>query len=176
MSLETVDRPVVPAADRAWPPGFLWGASTSAYQIEGATTADGRGASIWDVRVHEPGRVTDGDTGDVACDHYRRYAEDIALMRRIGLDGYRFSVSWPRVLPTGRGIVNPAGLDFYDRLIDGLLAAGIEPWLCLYHWDLPQALQELGGWENRDSAGWFADYAVLLARRFGDRVKRFATF
>jgi beta-glucosidase len=174
----------VPAADRfphltaagRWPPGFLWGASTSAYQIEGAAAADGKGPSIWDVRVHEPGRVTDGDTGDVACDHYHRYAEDVGLMRQIGLGAYRFSVSWPRVLPAGRGAANPAGLDFYDRLVDATLAAGIEPWLCLYHWDLPQALQEKGGWENRDSAGWFADYAVLVARRLGDRVKRFATF
>ncbi|WP_245978300.1 GH1 family beta-glucosidase [Allostella humosa] len=159
-----------------WPAEFRWGASTSAYQIEGAATADGKGPSIWDVRSHMPGRITGGDTGDVACDHYHRYREDIALMGEIGLDAYRFSISWPRVLPQGRGQVNPAGLDFYDRLVDGLLAAGIEPWACLYHWDLPQALQDQGGWVARDSAGWFADYAVLIARRLGDRVKRFATF
>lgn len=161
---------------RSWPADFRWGASTSAYQVEGAAAADGRGASIWDTRSHQPGRIANGDTGDQACDHYHRYAEDIALMREIGLDAYRFSVSWPRVLPLGRGQVNPAGLDFYDRLVDGLLAARIEPWLCLYHWDLPQALQDQGGWTRRDSAGWFADYAVLIARRLGDRVKRFATF
>lgn len=165
-----------PAVGRAWPPGFLWGASTSAYQIEGAAAADGKGPSIWDARVREPGRITDGDTGDVACDHYHRYADDVALMGRLGLDAYRFSISWPRVLPTGRGAANPAGLDFYDRLVDRLLEAHIDPWICLYHWDLPQALEERGGWQNRDSAGWFADYAVLVARRLGDRVKRFATF
>ncbi|MFZ5774471.1 MAG: GH1 family beta-glucosidase [Thermodesulfobacteriota bacterium] len=158
------------------PPDFLWGASTAAYQIEGAAAEDGRGASIWDIHCRMPGRVANGDTGDVACDHYHRYEEDIGLMREIGIKAYRFSISWPRVLPRGRGAVNEKGLDFYDRLIDGLLAAGIEPWLCLYHWDLPQSLDDLGGWTSRDVAGWFADYATIVARRYGDRVKRFATF
>jgi len=155
---------------------FVWGVSTSSYQIEGAVAADGRGPSIWDGFCRIPGRIANGDTGDVACDHYNRVAEDIALMRGIGVNAYRFSVAWPRVMPAGQGAVNEAGLAFYDRLIDGLLAAGIEPWLCLYHWDLPQALQERGGWLNRDIVGWFADYARLIARRYGDRVRRFATF
>jgi beta-glucosidase len=157
-------------------PDFVWGASTSSYQIEGATGVDGRGASIWDEYCKGPGRIANGDTGDVACDHYHRYAEDIALMRQLGIQAYRFSVAWPRVLPQGLGPPNEAGLGFYDRLIDGLLEAGIQPWLCLYHWDLPQALQESGGWLVRDMAGWFADYAALVARRYGDRVKYFATF
>ncbi|MCC7273382.1 MAG: beta-glucosidase [Alphaproteobacteria bacterium] len=160
----------------AWPAGFLWGVSTSAYQIEGGARDDGRGPGIWDTYVRQRGRIANGDTGDVACDHYHRHREDIALMRELGVGAYRFSVAWPRVLPRGRGATNAAGLDFYDRLIDDLLAAGIEPWLCLYHWDLPQALQDLGGWEARDSAGWFADYAALVARRYGDRVKHIATF
>jgi beta-glucosidase len=155
---------------------FIWGVSTASYQIEGAAREDGRGPSIWDTRCQQIGRIANGDTGDVACDHYHRYAEDIALMRELGVDAYRFSVAWPRVLPSGRGKLNEPGLAFYDRLIDALLAAGIEPWLCLYHWDLPQALADLGGWTSRDCAGWFADYATLLARRYGDRVKRFATF
>lgn len=160
----------------SWPKDFVWGVSTSAYQIEGAAGEDGRGPSIWDIRSHQPGRVDNGDTGDVACDHYHRYREDVALMKDIGVDAYRFSVAWPRVLPQGQGAANEPGLAFYDRLIDELLQAGIEPWLCLYHWDLPQALQERGGWTSRDSVGWFADYAGLVARRYGDRVKRFATF
>lgn len=155
---------------------FVWGVSTSAYQIEGAAAVDGRGPSIWDSYCRIPGRIANGDTGDMACDHYHRYAEDIALMRGIGVKAYRFSVAWPRVMPAGRGAVNEAGLAFYDRLIDGLLAAGIEPWICLYHWDLPQALQDRGGWLNRDIAAWFADYATLVADRYGDRVRRFATF
>jgi beta-glucosidase len=159
-----------------FPKDFVWGSSTSAYQIEGAANEDGRGPSIWDTFCRMKDRVDHGHTGDVACDHYHRYAEDVALMRSLGLSAYRFSVAWPRLLPRGRGAVNPAGLDFYDRLIDTLLEARIEPWLCLYHWDLPQALDDLGGWTNRDSVGWFADYAALVARRYGDRVKRFATF
>ncbi len=155
---------------------FVWGVSTSSYQIEGAVHEDGRGPSIWDSYCRQPGRIKNGDTGDVACDHYHRYAEDIALMRNLGVEAYRFSVAWPRVMPAGRGATNEAGLAFYDRLIDGLLAAGIEPWLCLYHWDLPQALGDLGGWANRECVQWFADYAALIARRYGDRVKRYATF
>ncbi|PKU26095.1 GH1 family beta-glucosidase [Telmatospirillum siberiense] len=158
------------------PPGFLWGVSTSAYQIEGAVAEDGRGPSIWDTRCKMKGGVGDGSTGDVSCDHYHRWPEDIRLMQDIGVDAYRFSLSWPRLLPTGKGPVNQKGLDFYDRLIDALLEAGITPWATLYHWDLPQGLDDLGGWTNRDSAGWFADYAVLAARRYGDRVKHWATF
>ncbi|MFI4998306.1 MAG: GH1 family beta-glucosidase [Reyranellales bacterium] len=158
------------------PPGFVWGVSTSSYQIEGAAQSDGRGPSIWDTYCRVPGHIANGDTGDVACDHYHRYAEDITLMRDLGVGAYRFSVAWPRVLPAGRGAANEPGLAFYDRLIDGLLAAKIEPWLCLYHWDLPQALEDQGGWLNRDIAGWFGDYAGLIARRFGDRVRHFATF
>ncbi len=158
------------------PREFVWGVSTSSYQIEGAAQEDGRGPSIWDTYCTQSGRIANGDTGDVACDHYHRYPEDIALMRELGVTAYRFSVAWPRVLPQGRGGINEAGLAFYDRLIDALMAGGIEPWLCLYHWDLPQALDDLGGWTNRDNAGWFADYAALISRRVGDRVKRFATF
>jgi beta-glucosidase len=164
------------AKRRSLPRNFVWGVSTSSYQIEGAASADGKGPGIWDAYCRVPGRIANGDTGDVACDHYHRYAEDIAQMRELGVAAYRFSVAWPRVLPSGRGAANEAGLAFYDRLVDGLLAAGIEPWLCLYHWDLPQALQDHGGWLNRDIAGWFADYATLIARRLGDRVRRFATF
>jgi len=158
------------------PPGFVWGASTSSYQIEGAAHEEGRGPSIWDSHCKMQGRVANGDTGDIACDHYHRHAEDVKIMADLGIQAYRFSIAWPRVLPRGRGAANEKGLDFYDRLIDALLEAGIEPWLCLYHWDLPQALQDLGGWTNRDSAGWFADYALLAGRRYGDRVKRWATF
>ena len=158
------------------PRDFLWGVSTSSYQIEGAAREDGRRDSIWDTFCRQQGRIKNNDTGEVACDHYHRYAEDVALMRDIGVGAYRFSVSWPRVLPLGRGAINEAGLAFYDRLIDALLVAGIEPWICLYHWDLPQALDDLGGWQNRDIVGWFADYTALVARRYGDRVKRFATF
>ena len=165
--------PETPATQK---PPFIWGVSTSSFQIEGAAHIDGRGDSIWDVYCREPGRVKNGDSGETACDHYHRYREDVALMRDLGIDAYRFSISWPRLLPKGRGAANEPGLAFYDRLIDALLAAGIEPWICLYHWDLPQALHELGGWQNRDIAGWFADYAALVARRYGDRVRRFATF
>jgi len=166
---------VVSSGDKS-PARFIWGVSTSSYQIEGATQIDGRGPSIWDTYCRQPGKIANGDTGDVACDHYHRYAEDIGLMRELGVEAYRFSVAWPRVMPHGRGAVNEAGLAFYDRLIDALLAANIEPWLCLYHWDLPQALEDLGGWANRDCAHWFADYTTVIARRFGDRVKRYATF
>lgn len=158
------------------PPNFLWGASTAAYQIEGAAAEGGRGPSIWDEFTHTPGKVSDGNTGDRACDHYHRYKEDVALMKRLGLDAYRFSVSWSRVLPDGVGAANEAGLDFYDRLIDELLRNDIAPWLCLYHWDLPLALHRRGGWTNRDSADWFAEYALLLSARFGDRVAAWATF
>ncbi len=133
-------------------PDFVWGVSTSSYQIEGAAREGGRGESIWDPFCRQQGRIANGDTGDVACDHYHRYREDVALMRQLGVGAYRFSVAWPRVLPAGRGQANETGLEFYDRLVDSLLAVGIEPWVCLYHWDLPQALQEAGGWVNRDCA------------------------
>jgi len=155
---------------------FIWGASSAAYQIEGAAAVDGRGPSIWDTHSRIAGRTARGETGDVAADHYHRWAEDIGLMTQLGVRAYRFSTSWSRVLPRGRGAVNQKGVDFYDRLIDGLLDAGITPWLCLYHWDLPQGLDDLGGWTNRDVAGWFADYVTLIAAKFGDRVKRFSTF
>ncbi|MFZ1493249.1 MAG: GH1 family beta-glucosidase [Candidatus Competibacter denitrificans] len=162
-------------ADRVFPPQFLWGAATSAYQIEGSPLADGAGASIWHEFSHTPGRTRAGDTGDVACDHYHRYRDDVALMRTLGLQGYRFSVAWGRVLPEGRGWVNPAGLSFYQRLVDALLEQGIEPMVTLYHWDLPAALDRLGGWLNPDSAAWFADYAQVLFRALGDRVKLWVT-
>lgn len=156
-------------------PGFLWGVSTSSYQIEGAAHEDGRGLSIWDTYSRIPGKINNNDTGDVACDHYHRYREDVALMQEFGVQAYRFSVAWPRIMPEGRGAINKAGLEFYDRLIDAVIAAGIEPWLCLYHWDLPQALGDKGGWTNRDCAQWFADYTDVVAQHYGDRVKRFAT-
>ncbi len=159
----------------SFPPGFVWGAATASYQIEGAWQADGKGESIWDRFSHTPGKVQNGDTGDVACDHYHRWREDIGLMQALGLHAYRFSIAWPRVLPSGRGAANQAGLDFYDQLVDGLLAAGIKPYATLYHWDLPQALQDLGGWGNRDTAHWFADYADLISRRLGDRVQHWST-
>ncbi|MBR0764420.1 GH1 family beta-glucosidase [Bradyrhizobium japonicum] len=155
-------------------PDFIWGVSTSSFQIEGAAREDGRGDSIWDTYCRR-GAIKDHDTGDVACDHYHRYREDVGLMKALGVQAYRFSVAWPRILPQGCGSANEAGLAFYDRLIDALLAAGIEPWLCLYHWDLPQALEERGGWLNRECAAWFADYTAVVASRFCDRVKRFAT-
>lgn len=155
----------------AFPSNFVWGASTAAYQIEGAWNEDGRGESIWDRFCHTPGRIKDGSTGDTACDHYHRYREDVALMKELGLKAYRFSVSWPRVLPRGKEEVNRPGLKFYDDLVDELLEAGIEPWVCLYHWDLPQALQDHGGWTNRDIISHFASYAELMARELGDRVR-----
>jgi beta-glucosidase len=154
----------------AFPSGFRWGAATAAYQIEGAVEIDGRTASIWDTFSHLPGRTAGGDTGDVACDHYHRYRDDVALMARLGLTAYRFSVAWPRVQPGGRGPANPNGLDFYRRLVDQLLGAGIEPWVTLYHWDLPQELEDAGGWPVRDTAGRFADYAALVHAALGDRV------
>jgi beta-glucosidase len=155
---------------------FVWGVSTAAYQIEGAVADDGRGPSIWDAFSHTPGKVMRGETGDVACDHYHRYMEDCDLMQQLGVDAYRFSTSWSRIVPDGAGPVNPRGLDFYDRLVDALLEREITPWLCLYHWDLPQALQERGGWANRDCANRFADYAAIVSRQFADRVTHFVTF
>jgi beta-glucosidase len=158
-----------------FPPGFLWGTATSAYQVEGSPTADGAGPSIWHRFAHTPGLVRDGSTGDVACDHYRRYRDDVALMATLGANAYRFSISWSRVLPRGRGPVNPAGLDFYERLVDALLERGIEPLVTLYHWDLPAALDDLGGWLNPDIAHWFAEYAAILFRRLDGRVKLWTT-
>ncbi len=160
---------------REFPPDFLWGSATSAYQVEGSPLADGAGPSIWHRFCHTPGRVRDGDTGDVACDHYRRWRDDVALMHALGLKAYRFSVAWGRVLPEGRGAVNRAGLDFYDRLVDALLERGIAPFVTLYHWDLPAALDDRGGWLNPDVAHWFADYATVLFRRLDDRVRLWAT-
>lgn len=160
----------------SFPPGFLWGAATAAFQIEGAWDEDGKGESIWDRFSHTPGAIADNDNGNIACDHYHRYEDDVAVMQQIGLRAYRFSISWPRIQPTGRGAANPPGLDFYDRLVDALLAAGIRPFVTLYHWDLPQALQDQGGWARRKTCGYFAEYAGLLARRLGDRVSRWVTF
>ncbi len=164
-----------PTSLSAFPPGFLWGAATSAYQVEGSPLADGAGPSNWHRFTHIPGNVTAGHTGDVACDHWRRWPEDVAWMRRMGLGAYRLSVSWSRILPGGRGAVNRAGLDGYARLVDALLEAGIAPMVTLFHWDLPAALDDRGGWTNPDSARWFADYAAVLFEALGDRVPLWAT-
>jgi beta-glucosidase len=158
-----------------FPPGFLWGTATAAYQIEGAVAEDGRGPSIWDTFSHTPGRIMGGDIGDVADDHYHRYREDVAIMRELGLGGYRFSLSWSRVQPAGSGPLNPAGVDFYDRLLDELHGAGIRPWVTLYHWDLPQPLEDAGGWPVRDTALRFADYAAAMHQRFADRIEDWTT-
>ncbi|HNR11986.1 MAG TPA: GH1 family beta-glucosidase [Thermodesulfobacteriota bacterium] len=160
----------------AFPTDFIWGAATSAYQIEGAAAEDGRGPSIWDHFCRKQGAVWQEQSGDTACDHYHRYANDVALMKRIGLQAYRFSVSWSRVLPQGFGTANAKGLDFYDRLVDRLLAAGITPFLTLYHWDFPQALQERGGWLQPESSDWFAAYTDLVVNRLSDRVQYWFTF
>lgn len=159
----------------AFPDGFLWGAASSAYQVEGSPLADGAGASIWHRFAHSPGRIANGDTGDVACDHYRRWEADVEWMRELGLGAYRFSIAWGRVLPEGRGQVNAKGLDFYSRLVDRLLARGIVPNATLYHWDLPAALDDRGGWLNPDSPAWFADYARTVFAVLGDRVPLWAT-
>jgi beta-glucosidase len=165
----------ITAADATFPESFVWGAATAAYQIEGAARDDGRGPSTWDVFCKRPGAVFEGHSGDVACDHYHRYRDDVGLMRELGLQAYRFSVSWSRVLPDGRSRINDAGLAFYDRLVDALLEAGIQPFCTLFHWDLPQALQLRGGWLNRDIGDWFGDYAAVLGTRLGDRVKLWVT-
>lgn len=159
----------------SFPDDFTWGAATSSYQIEGAWNEDGKGESIWDRYTHTPGHVIDGSTGDVACDHYHRWPQDVAMMKALGLQAYRFSIAWPRILPDGRGRVNPAGLDFYSRLVDGLLEANIKPVVTLYHWDLPQALQDTGGWPERSTAEAFAEYADVVSRRLGDRVTTWIT-
>ena len=161
---------------KPFPPDFNWGFAASAYQIEGAAAEDGRGPSIWDTFARRSGTIADGSTGDVACDHYHRYAQDVQLMADLGARAYRFSVSWPRVLPMGTGGVNQLGLDFYGRLVDALLKAGIQPLINLFHWDLPQALQDRGGFANPEVVGWFSDYTALLASRLGNRVRDWMTF
>ncbi len=158
-----------------FPENFLWGVSTSAYQIEGHPLADGAGQSIWHRFSHTPGMIANGDTGDIACDHYHRYNDDVKCMQALGLQAYRFSVSWSRVLPEGRGRVNTKGLDFYERLVDALLEHNIQPMTTLYHWDLPVVLEENGGWLNRDSADWFAEYAQVLFNALDDRVRLWNT-
>jgi len=163
-------------SDRRFPDGFRWGVATSSYQIEGAWNEDGKGPSIWDTYAHSPGTIANGDTGDVANDHYHRYEEDVALMKSIGADAYRFSIAWPRIFPEGTGAPNPKGLDFYHRLVDALLEADIEPFATLYHWDLPQALQDRHeGWRSAETAKAFADYAGYVAGQLGDRVKHYFT-
>jgi beta-glucosidase len=158
-----------------FPPRFVWGVATAAYQIEGAVKQDGRGVSIWDTFSHTPGNVLNGDSGDVACDHYHRWREDLALLRDLGVSAYRFSVAWPRILPKGSGQANVAGLDWYERLVDALLESGIQPWVTLYHWDLPQPLEDAGGWPERATADAFAHYAEVVGRRLGDRVHAWIT-
>ncbi len=159
----------------SFPKGFAWGAATSAYQIEGATSEDGRGESVWDRFAKTPSKIEDGSNGDVACDHYHRYASDVALMKRLGLRAYRFSVAWPRIVPAGRGAVNAAGLDFYSRLVDELLENAIEPYATLFHWDLPQCLQDEGGWARRSTAAAFVEYVDAVTRKLGDRVRNWIT-
>ncbi len=154
----------------SFPADFVWGAASASYQIEGGWQDDGKGLSVWDVFSHQPGKITNGDTGDVACDHYHRYAEDVALMQALGLGAYRFSIAWPRVIPAGVGAVNPAGLDFYDRLVDVLLAAKIKPYATLFHWDFPYALHRRGGWKTREVVEWFENYTRVVVERLGDRV------
>jgi beta-glucosidase len=161
--------------DYSFPKDFLWGAATASYQIEGASTEGGRGASIWDVFSDTPGKVFNGDNGDVACDHYHRYVEDVGLMADLGLQGYRFSIAWPRILPNGTGTVNEVGLDFYDKLVDELLKKNITPYITLYHWDLPQALQDKGGWADRATVDAYVNYAEIVARRLGDRINNWIT-
>jgi beta-glucosidase len=165
----------MPVGETGFPSDFAWGTATAAYQIEGAAREDGKGESIWDRFAHTPGTIEDGSTGDVACDAYHRREEDLDLLARLSANAYRFSIAWARVLPEGRGKVNLAGLDYYAKLVDGLLARGIRPFVTLYHWDLPQALQERGGWANRDAAGYFADFAQIVARALGDRVGHWIT-
>jgi len=163
------------SAGLAFPEGFAWGVATSAYQIEGAVSEDGRGPSIWDEFCRRPGAILDASDGTVAVDHYHRYRDDVALMRDLGLGAYRFSIAWPRVVPAGAGAVNAAGLDFYDRLVDELLAAGIAPWATLYHWDLPLPLESTGGWRDRDTVARFVEYALHVHERLGDRVAAWLT-
>jgi len=161
---------------RAFPPGFRWGVAASSYQIEGAWNVDGKGVSIWDTSAHTPGKIKNDENGDIPNDHYLRYKDDVALMRDVGATAYRFSIAWPRIFPDGTGISNPKGLDFYSRLVDELFAAEIEPFATLYHWDLPQPLQDrYGGWQSKETAKAFADYAGYVAEQLGDRIKHFFT-
>src|SRR5882672_10755501 len=173
-SIESRPKPV-PSAAATFPDGFAWGVATSAFQIEGAIREDGRGASIWDTYTHTPGKIRNGDNAEIANDHYHRYRDDVGLMRQMGVKTYRFSVAWPRIFPNGTGQPNAKGLDFYRRLVDALLETGIEPFPTLYHWDLPQALQDRGGWQSRDTAQAFADYAGHMAAQLSDRVTNFFT-
>ena len=166
---------MIKAKTMKFPKDFIWGAATSSYQIEGAACHNGGGRSIWDMLGKQPGKIANGDTGDIACDHYHRFRNDVALMSEIGLQAYRFSISWPRVLPDGTGKANPKGLDFYSRLVDALLEKNITPWITLFHWDFPYALYCRGGWLNRDSADWFADYTALMVDRLSDRVSHWST-
>ncbi|GAA1277729.1 GH1 family beta-glucosidase [Sphaerisporangium rubeum] len=168
-------QPQIDAPAVVFPADFVWGAATSAYQIEGSTGADGRGTSIWDTFIKQPGRVLNGDDASVAIDHYNRYREDVKVMADLGLTAYRFSLSWPRIMPDGAGEVNQAGLDFYRRLTDELLEHGIDPWVTLYHWDLPQALEDLGGWPSRDTSKRFADFTACVHQALGDRVRNWST-
>lgn len=158
-----------------FPKDFIWGAATASYQIEGAAFEEGKGLSVWDMLCRQPGKIWSGDTGEVACDHYRRYEQDVQLMREIGLQAYRFSISWARVIPEGVGQVNEKGLSFYDKLVDCLLESGIQPWVTLFHWDYPYALYCRGGWLNRESADWFAEYVSIVVERLGDRVSHWIT-
>ena len=176
MSVDALPSPVPAATPAGFPPDFVWGTATAAYQIEGAVAEDGRSPSIWDTFSHTPGKVAGGDTGDTALEHYHRYRDDVALMASLGLPAYRFSLAWPRIVPGGKGPVNKAGLDFYDRLVDELLGAGITPVATLYHWDLPQGLEDEGGWLNRETAHRYAEYATVAAERFGDRIGSWTTF
>ena len=171
----SIETPLQTTQSREFPKGFLWGTATASYQVEGAVSEDGRGPSIWDTFSHTPGKTIDNATGDVADDHYHRYKEDVQLMKSLGVKTYRFSIAWPRVFPKGAGDANPKGLDFYNRLVDELLANNITPFATLYHWDLPQALQDKGGWESRDTSKAFGDYAGYVAERLSDRVKHFFT-
>ncbi|MBN2470803.1 MAG: beta-glucosidase [Anaerolineae bacterium] len=160
---------------KSFPDGFVWGAATASYQIEGGANADGRSPSVWDTFSHTPGKILNGDTGDVACDHYNRWPQDIALLKQLGANAYRFSLAWPRILPEGRGQVNQAGLDFYSQLVDALLEAGITPYVTLYHWDLPQILEDQGGWPARSIVDAFVEYTDVVTRHLGDRVKHWIT-
>ena len=171
----TVDNPDFRDSGVRFPDDFMFGSATAAYQIEGAVAEDGRGVSIWDTFSHTPGAVENGDTGDVADDHYHRLESDLDMIKALGLDAYRFSIAWPRIQPTGRGPANPAGLAFYERLVDGLIQRGVTPVATLYHWDLPQALEDQGGWRNRETAYAFADYARIVGQALGDRIKIWTT-
>jgi len=173
--LASAETPSPSSNERSFPQGFLWGSATASYQVEGAVNEDGRGPSIWDTFSHTAGKTKDGDTGDIADDHYHRYKEDVQLMKNLGLKTYRFSVAWPRVFPQGTGAPNPKGLDFYNRLVDELLANNIQPFCTLFHWDLPQALEDKGGWQSRNTSEAFANYSGYVAQHLSDRVHDFMT-